>query len=507
MKKRIAVLFMSMLMVFGTVFSAVAAIEGTSKKYGEVGQTIYVSPTGTDKASGNVNDPMDIYTAVKYVQAGQTIVLKEGTYELEQALTIERGNNGTVEAIIRMIADPNATTRPVLDFKGAAFFVTWGDYWYFRGFDITNSLDLKSGMQLAGSNNVLDQLNFYKNGGDGIQISGSSTETIDEWPSYNFVLNCTSYNNRGDGFSAKLTSGFGNVFDGCIAYSNAKNGWNLEADTDLGRIGQVTIRNSVAYRNGTDSDTNNGDGFRMGSSNINGEHIIINSIAFENKGCGINSNGCPDIQSQNCILFNNESYNIALSTETGVNTNFKVTGLLSSKENKVIGDQLKLASQDNTQVYATNNFYYYPDGDRAENGGDTVETTIKFIIDGFALINGTANGTGFQSTDTLGINVTRYSDGGINMNGLLQFTAQAVQFLADNGVVVGAFFYEGLSPSFILGQLGASVPAYNNNQADNPTDGKVPTGDNINIYVCVILSIVSGIVLLGCKRFTYSQSK
>ena len=53
------------------------------------------------------------------------------------------------------------------------------------------------------------------------------------WPSYNLILNCTSYGNAdagyedADGFAAKLTVGDGNVFDGCIAHHNADDGWDL----------------------------------------------------------------------------------------------------------------------------------------------------------------------------------------------------------------------------------------------------------------------------------------
>lgn len=39
-----------------------------------------------------------------------------------------------------MIADPEAATRPVLDFQGrCAGMILAGDYWYFQGFDVTRS--------------------------------------------------------------------------------------------------------------------------------------------------------------------------------------------------------------------------------------------------------------------------------------------------------------------------------------------------------------------------------
>ena len=97
--------------------------------------------------------------------------------------------------------------------------------------------------------------------------------------------------------------GDGIVFDGCILYNNADDGWDLFAKVETGAIGTVTIKNSVAYMNGyvLDEEGNlvdagNGNGFKMGGSSITGGHKLINSVAFCNKAKGIDSNSCPDIQ-------------------------------------------------------------------------------------------------------------------------------------------------------------------------------------------------------------------
>lgn len=203
---------------------------------------IYVAPNGTSSGNGTKENPVDIYTAVKYVQPGQTIVITEGTYLLDSTVRVERGVNGTAEKNIRMVADPAAATRPVFDFKGkCAGMVFGGDYWYFNGFDCTHSQNAQKGIQVSGSYNVLDNINTYHNGNTGLQISRLySTDTREQWPSYNLILNCTSYGNAdagyedADGFAAKLTVGDGNVFDGCLAYNNADDGWDL-----LQRLRQV----------------------------------------------------------------------------------------------------------------------------------------------------------------------------------------------------------------------------------------------------------------------------
>ena len=112
---------------------------------------IYVAPNGTSSGNGTKENPVDIYTAVKYVQPGQTIVITEGTYLLDSTVRVERGVNGTAEKNIRMVADPAAATRPVFDFQGkCAGMVFGGDYWYFNGFDCTHSQNAQKGIQVSG---------------------------------------------------------------------------------------------------------------------------------------------------------------------------------------------------------------------------------------------------------------------------------------------------------------------------------------------------------------------
>ena len=86
--------------------------------YNVKGRTvIYAAPEGRSTGSGTNSDPVDIYTAVKSVAPGQMIVLKGGTYALDKTVTIDRGVSGTTDARIYMIADPDSTSRPVLNFQ------------------------------------------------------------------------------------------------------------------------------------------------------------------------------------------------------------------------------------------------------------------------------------------------------------------------------------------------------------------------------------------------------
>lgn len=384
---------------------------------------IYVSPNGKSNAAGTRDDPMDIYTAVKIAAPGQKILIKEGTYDLSSTVKVERGINGTADAMIYMIADPEAGSRPVFDFGGkCAGMILAGDYWYFQGFDVTRSADAQKGIQVSGNHNILDRIKAYKNGNTGIQISRYlGTDQFNQWPAHNTILNCSSYLNAdkgyedADGFAAKLTVGQGNVFDGCIAAYNADDGWDLFAKVQSGSIGVVTIQNCVAFKNGYILDENgreinagNGNGFKMGGDSMPGAHVLKNSVAFANKAKGIDSNSCPDIKVYSSTTFDNESYNVAFYTNTAVNTAFAADGILSYKVSNKVAEQFKLlGTQNAADVKGVTNYYF--DGSKTvnNNGKEAAASWFKSLDTASALKDG---------------GITRNADGTINMNGFLELT-------------------------------------------------------------------------------------
>lgn len=384
---------------------------------------IYVSPNGKSNAAGTKDAPMDIYTAVKIAAPGQKILIKEGTYNLSGTVKVERGINGTADAMIYMIADPEAGSRPVFDFGGkCAGMILAGDYWYFQGFDVTGSADAQKGIQVSGNHNILDRIKAYKNGNTGIQISRYlGTDQFNQWPAHNTILNCSSYLNAdkgyedADGFAAKLTVGQGNVFDGCIAAYNADDGWDLFAKVQSGSIGVVTIQNCVAFKNGYILDENgreinagNGNGFKMGGDSMPGAHVLKNSVAFANKAKGIDSNSCPDIKVYSSTTFDNESYNVAFYTNTAVNTAFAADGILSYKVSNKVAEQFKLlGTQNAADVKGATNYYF--DGSKSvnNNGKEATASWFKSLDTASALKDG---------------GITRNADGTINMNGFLELT-------------------------------------------------------------------------------------
>lgn len=442
---------------------------------------IYVSPNGKSNAAGTKDAPMDIYTAVKIAAPGQKILIKEGTYNLSSTVKVERGINGTADAMIYMIADPEAGSRPVFDFGGkCAGMVLAGDYWYFQGFDVTRSADAQKGIQVSGNHNILDRIKAYKNGNTGIQISRYlGTDQFNQWPAHNTILNCSSYLNAdkgyedADGFAAKLTVGQGNVFDGCIAAYNADDGWDLFAKVQSGSIGVVTIQNCVAFKNGYILDENgreinagNGNGFKMGGDSMPGAHVLKNSVAFANKAKGIDSNSCPDIKVYSSTTFDNESYNVAFYTNTAVNTAFAADGILSYKVSNKVAEQFKLlGTQNAADVKGATNYYF--DGSKSvnNNGKEATASWFKSLDTASALKDG---------------GITRNADGTVNMNGFLELTDEVPEGVGArmSGRISGDITVIPDEPK----QDDSKPENNNNNSNDNGSDsaGTSSTPETVN---------------------------
>jgi hypothetical protein len=303
----------------------------TLKSYGTANGALYVSPDGKADATGTIDDPIDIYSAVKFTNEGQTIYLRGGKYELKQPVTIERGNDGTKDSMKVLSAYPNE--KPVLDFgKVSKGFTLSANYWRVYGIDVANTLADNAGMRIMGHNNVIELVRSYGNGNTGIQITGISNESKDMWPTNNLVLNCESFDNRdsadnnADGFAAKLTVGEGNVFRGCVSHNNCDDGWDLYAALATGPIGASTLENCIAYGNGTLTDgtktKGDGNGFKLGGDGIPVKHVIRNSIAFNNDACGITSNSNPAVQVFNCISIDNPKANFDFRTPANAKPQF-----------------------------------------------------------------------------------------------------------------------------------------------------------------------------------------
>ena len=379
------------------------------------GKTYYVSPNASLEGTGTKEDPMVFDFALLEVKAGDQILLSGGTYNYSYRLEPGKGPaQGTYSTtgepgkyiIIRPETDND---RVIFDFSQMSFdganrgIQVYSDYWYFYGIEVCGAGD--NGMYISGNHNIVENCMFYNNADTGLQLGrGYSAEThISQWPSFNLIKNCTSFANydgptfgeNADGFAAKLTVGYGNIFDGCIAYRNSDDGWDMYAKQDSGNIGTVTLYNCVSFENGYlpypiekenadgskvmtyNTIAGDGIGFKLGGSIMEGDVVLKNCLAFDNKLHGFGDNSNPGfIEITNCTAVNNcagidEFGNISgrgLKDETNKSNNFDLARTIASYN-----------SYSGLVSYISNQKDYIPVGD-SEYNTDMFRGSIEYSI-------------------------------------------------------------------------------------------------------------------------------
>ncbi len=335
------------------------------------GKDIFVSPEGTERGDGSRDNPLDLDTAIHFVQPGQKIVLMDGVYVRHNPLEILKYNDGREGAMKSLVADGGA--RPVIDFDRIGRGMEHsGNYWHIYGIDFARSAGNHKGYTLGGSHNIIEFSRFYENGDTGFQISRTdNSDNIEDWPSYNLVLNSDSFNNvdpsenNADGFGAKLTIGRGNVFDGCMAYNNIDDGWDLYTKVGSGAIGPVVIKNSVAFNNGyimnNEPGGGDGNGFKLGGEGVHVPHLIKDSVAFGNIANGYSSNSNPGVIARNNIGFNNQR-NALFVTYTDIQEDFQIEGFISYHYNNDLE-----VMRDNVPEENHNGSNFFFDGSKFKN--------------------------------------------------------------------------------------------------------------------------------------------
>ncbi|HSR18571.1 MAG TPA: right-handed parallel beta-helix repeat-containing protein, partial [Ignavibacteriaceae bacterium] len=186
---------------------------------------IYVAPGGSDSSPGTFAEPLaTIPAAVIKAQPGDTIYLRGGTYTLSTTITISKDGSESS----RFYLSAFNGQRPLLDFSSMAVSTSnrgirlSGDYWHIKGINIKGAGD--NGMNISGSNNIIEFCSFFENRDTGLQLGGGASN--------NQIINCDSYfnadpgNGNADGFAPKLDVGNGNYFYGCRSWQNSDDGWD-----------------------------------------------------------------------------------------------------------------------------------------------------------------------------------------------------------------------------------------------------------------------------------------
>lgn len=268
----------------------------------------YVSTTGNDSNHGSITSPfLTLAKAFSVVQPGDCIYLRGGVHYYSTMITTTK--SGISDSYIALFAYQNE--KPILDFSGEER-QTFNcgirikhNYWYIKG--ITVRYASYNGIKIeSGNYNIIENCVAHDNGDTGIAIGGTGS-------SYNSIINCDSYRNYdpeehgedADGFGAKFSIGENNYFYGCRAWHNSDDGFDFwKAPV------RIIVEKCWAFENGKNlwSDTafqGNGNGIKLGGDYIAGNHIVKNSLAFNNENKGFDQNNNTGA----LTLYNNSSFN------------------------------------------------------------------------------------------------------------------------------------------------------------------------------------------------------
>lgn len=225
-----------------------------------------------------VNTEANLRAAVSSANPGDIITIS-GTIYLTR--TLELARSGTSSSKINLTGGVLNCSRQS---SGSWGVKVNGSYWNITNMTIRNAPDCGIVFQHGGSNFVYKVTTSY-NGDSGLQIYNGGHD--------NYIYQCYSNDNydaqnggeNADGYACKLSAGKNNVFEGCTAYHNSDDGWDL-----YGQPYTVTIKNCIASNNGYGSN-GDGNGFKLGSAGQSVKHTVTYNTAKNNKAWGYDGNG------------------------------------------------------------------------------------------------------------------------------------------------------------------------------------------------------------------------
>jgi len=455
--------------------------------------TYYVSPTGTASAAGTISAPLNFVTAIaKSLVAGDSLILRGGMYSFNSLQQISK--SGSSAKLLQIVA--YKTEIPILDFRTEPYNSSnqgvklSGNYVHFKGITIQGAGD--NGLQVTGSNNIIELCTTRWNCDAGTQMKGGSD---------NLILNCDSYENfdyesggiatpdfggNADGFADKQYTNTGtNKFKGCRSWRNGDDGWD-----SYEKIGNTVYDSCWCYANGpatfdmsqnirfkTDSaswfyqfkSTNyvmtnygNGNGFKFGgnytANNCTAHHCV--SVGNLVKGFDQNNNN-GTMTLNNCTGYINK-YNYGFSNSTYGTLIIKNSASLSSTSSNTF------ACKSVTQAY------------NSWNTGFTCVTGDFISLDYSQLLN------------------ARQSDGSLPEITLLH--QKSTSSMIDKGTNVG-FSYSGSAPD--LGAFEYSASTATATFPSSESDISVfYTGKNHEIAISGSIASVEVYQLTGVKIYT-----
>jgi hypothetical protein len=385
--------------------------------------TYYVSPAGSDNATGSMSAPFASFARGQTAaQPGDTVYFRAGEYNYTAATTtcsgqtalvagVELNKSGTQGHMIHYMAYPGET--PIFNFVGIKQSCRvkgiWaeGNWIHLKGLEITgvpqnNKLNHESwAVWVSGSFNIFEQLNMHHNMGPGLFIQKGAG---------NLGLNCDSHHNRdsltsngdgqsADGFGVHISVGdTGNVLRGCRAWMNSDDGFDC-----INAFEPVTWDHCIAAYSGyipgttTSLAAGNGNGFKAGGYGADPrampsnapKHKVENCLAFNVKAAGFYANHHP----VSCYFYDNTSY--------GSHPDFNMLGLKSNGANDSVGSPITVGTYRNNVAFGGSALV----SDSTYNKPDDADNSWTLPV--------TVSNADFASLDTAGVFGPRKADGSI----------------------------------------------------------------------------------------------
>lgn len=278
-----------------------------SEALAERSSIIHVSPArGNDSNPGTAAAPLaNISAAVAIVRPGDTILLAPGLYKLQSKKNygVAIRTNGTPEAPIILRGDGGEAILDCSDLTKTSTVYCLNieaDWWRISNIAVTGAKQNRAGSWVVGinlvnaSNNILRNVRSYRHQGPGIVVSGASgnnlLEDCEAFGNFDPLSDVPGGNADGIQITSVKRKQDGNVVSRCRVYDNSDDGFDLWKTEAV-----VTIRNSVASRNGyvpgTSEPAGDGVGFKLGVNRSGPPHQILNNLAVDNRAAGFDLNG------------------------------------------------------------------------------------------------------------------------------------------------------------------------------------------------------------------------
>jgi hypothetical protein len=434
----------------GTCTNNVCTSSGT-------GTTYYLAPTGKDTNAGTIGSPWFTLSKVwPLLEPGDTVYMRGGIYKYSSTQYLE-DKSGTVGNLIKIFAYPGETPiiSPSTSFTDTiGLYIADSDYIHFKGLEITGfeqvtSSDWYNGVVAGGINNcIFELLNVHHNGfGFSVGNFGSGTSSGNLFLNSDFHHNSDPISDMGpnglpwggsDGLTIRVMDDptTVNTIRGCRMW------WNSDDGIDLfGNEGMIIIENTWAFWNGFQpgnfEDAGDGMGFKLGYTSVTGQPLkrkLTNSLAFQNKGWGIDGNEAIC----NMNVYSNTVYQNCYQSYTnwcgGINL---------------------FVSYGTVPYYIKNNLAYRNGDGNVAYSDDGLNAGIHTNIDHNSWeLPVTITDADFVSLSSLGVDGSRQADGSLPNINFLRLASSSD--LINKGVNVG-LPYSGTAPDLGAFEYGGTT--------------------------------------------------